>query len=293
MAPLPALVVGVDGSGHADPAVLAAFHLAGALGLQVELVHAAEVPHPLWQHVDAERIAEARKATLARLSTLLTQAGIAPPALEKHLHVVPGPPARALLGRAKELSAALLALGRHVDQGLFQRADTVRAVVAHSDCPVWVQSGPWREVRRILVPIDLSAESLKALGIARDHAARLGASLEVLHVFVRPELGFVLGYPVPFPTSVVDSARETAEREFAAALAGYDWRGVPHGQRFTEGDPAHEILTLHREFDLVVMGTHGRTGLTSAILGSVAAAVLADTERPVLAIREAARAWSS
>ena len=284
-------IVGVDGEGHADPAIRAAFKIARRLGLEVELVHAAEVPHLFWQHLEEADVGAARKATLERLAASLDGEGLAESGLDQRLVVVPGPPARALLERARELDARLIVLGRHVGHGILDFGDTVRAVLARADCPVWVQAGEPAEPRRILVPIDLSEESLQALALARDWAQAFGASISVLHCFVRPELGFVLGYPIPFPTSVVDSARDTAEEEFKGALEGFDWRGVAHEESFVEADPGTEILERQAEADLIVMGTHGRTGLSGAILGSVAVSVLREARVPVLAIRSATRAW--
>jgi nucleotide-binding universal stress UspA family protein len=285
------VLVGVDGEGQAEAAVHAAVRLAGALQLRLELVHAAKVSDHLWHHVGEDELAVARTRTLARLRERLDEAGLAGEDLSDHLSVLPGPPAKALLERAKQLGAGLIVLGPHVKHGLLDLDNTVRAVLAHANCPVWVQPSELREIRRILCAHDMSEESRGALELARILARTFRAKLCVLHCFVRPELGFVLGYPIPFPTSVVDNARETAQAEFEASLAAMDWSGLEHESVFVEAEPASEVLERHREFDLVVMGTHGRTGLSGAILGSVANSVLRAAERPVLAVRSKGRAW--
>jgi nucleotide-binding universal stress UspA family protein len=285
------IVVGIDGEGHADHAVRAAFELGRKLDAEIELVHAAELPRHLWSQVGEAELAAAREAALPRLAAHLIEAGFPEPGLAERLSVVQGPPAHALLARAKERRASMLVLGRHEKHGLFDFGDTVRAVLASAECPVWVQAGPYREIRRILVPLDLSEESLQALRQARDLARVFGAEITALHCFVRPELGFVLGYPIPFPTTIVDSSRDTAQSEFAKTMEAFDWQGVAHKQSFVEADPALEIGEDQASSDLIVMGTHGRTGLSGAILGSVAASVLRDATVPVLAIRLASRAW--
>jgi nucleotide-binding universal stress UspA family protein len=76
---------------------------------------------------------------------------------------------------------------------------------------------------------------------------------------------------------------------FEDALKAFDWKGVEHDAAFVEGMPVDEIVSRSRNADLVIMGTHGRTGLASALLGSVAYAVLERTTRPVVVVRNPAR----
>jgi nucleotide-binding universal stress UspA family protein len=270
---------------------VAAFRIGHELGRPVQLLHAAEVPHPLWQHVDELGISRARDETLARLGRLLDGESLRPADLDQALTVVPGPAAKAILEQAGKVGASLIVLGRHERHGLLHFGDTVRAVLARAECPVLTQAGPPRQIRRILVALDLSEESSKALELARDWGLALRAEVTALHCFLRPELGFVLGYPVPFPSAVVDQARETDEAEFRRHLEPFEWKGVAHRQVFVEADPATEILERQEATDLIVMGTHGRTGLSGAILGSVAASVLREAQRPVLALRAGEREW--
>jgi nucleotide-binding universal stress UspA family protein len=279
------IVVGVDGEGHSDPAVHAAFELAQRLGAKVELVHAASVPHRFWSHVDEQALAGARAATLARLGKHLARAGFQVADLDRRLSVLPGPPARALLERAQQVKASVLVLGPHHRHGLLDFEDTVRSVVARSTCPVWIQPLEPTPIRRVLVPVDFSDESRAALALGRDLALAFGAALSTLHCFVRPELGFVLGYPVPFPPSVIDSAKETAQSEYEALLGAFDWKGVTHEAHFVEAEPAAEILERQTSHELIVMGTHGKTGLSAAVMGSVAQSVMRDAKRPVVATR--------
>ena len=68
-------------------------------------------------------------------------------------------------------------------------------------------------------------------------------------------------------------------------MAAFDWSGVPRDAQFLDAEPVETILELARDHDLVVMGTHGRSALSSVVLGSVAYSVLKRSERPVWAIR--------
>jgi nucleotide-binding universal stress UspA family protein len=78
-------------------------------------------------------------------------------------------------------------------------------------------------------------------------------------------------------------------RDFVAALGP---RSVPMIERLVQGEPQERIVTLARDegFDLIVMGTIGRTGRPLSLVGSVADSVVRTSPRPVLTVREAAAA---
>ncbi len=279
------IVVGVDALDHSDDAVVAAFALAPRLGAAVELLHATEVDNDLWLQVDPVGVQRAKDAAARRLEGALARAGLVGLDVSRSLRVVPGEPAHALLQRSRDRSAALLVLGAHKRTAPIDFGDVVRAVIARATCPVLVQVGAPRPIRRILCAIDLGPGALSVLSVARDWAVALGAELTTLHAFVRPQLGFLLGYPVPFPAAMVETARETEEREFRRMLEPFDWRGSLHRESFYEADPAADVLDEQDAYDLVVLGTHGRRGLESVLVGSVASAVLRGARRPVLVVR--------
>jgi nucleotide-binding universal stress UspA family protein len=275
------LLVGVDANGHSDHAVVMAFTLARALDSRVELLHAGDIAPELWSHLDQVGIAAARDATLARLAKSVERSGGSKP---DALEIVPGTPSFALVEHAERTSARAIFLGRHERHGGLDFGNTVRAVLSKSPCPVWVQNGAPRAIRHLLCAIELTSSNDALLALAREYARALGAEVTTLHVFVRPELGFVLGYPVSFPTSVVETARDTEQREFKRLLEPVDWQGVVHRRKFVDGDPATEILEAAKEADLIVMGTHGRSMLSRALVGSVAANVLRGAKVPVLVL---------
>lgn len=281
------LVVGVDAHDHSDDAIVAAFQLAPKLGVEVELVHATEVDNDVWLQIDPVGVQRAKDAAARRLEETLRGAGLVGLDVSRSLKIVPGGAAHALLESARNLDAAGIVIGAHRRTAPIDFGDTVRAVIARSTCPVLVQVGAPLAIRRILCAIDLGPSALAVLTLARDWARALGAELVTMHAFVRPELGFLLGYPVPFPPSMVESARESEEREFRRMLEPFDWRGVLHRELFYEADPARDVLSEQRNYELIVMGTHGRRGLASVLVGSVASAVLRGAERPVLVLRTA------
>jgi len=291
------IVCGIDDQGFSDEAVVAAYARARERDLRVHLVHASGLGG-LIDRLTGEDLDRARAQTVERLEGRLAEAGIEAPEVDARLELVDGPPARVLVETATREDADAIALGRH--HGLAAVGDTVRAVLAHAPCPVLVQpaSRPGaRPIRRILAAVDLSPESAHVLTAARDEARAAGAggdavSVAVLHCFVRPDLGYVFGYSVPLPSGIVEKARDTAHQAFFEEVRAFDWQGLQPTLDFVEAEPATEILARQEDADLVVVGSHGRTGLSLSVLGAVAGRVLHACEAPVLAVRAPDRSWA-
>ncbi len=293
------LLAGVDAEGLGDHALDAALALEKALGARLVLVHAVGTAALDWEIVEDPRetakntgiLEQATRVMLAHVRNRLRARGEDGRRAEELLRVVLGPPARVLLDEARELDADVVLLGRHKRRGWVDFGSTVRAVIARAPKAVWLQSTPVLPIRAILCPVDLSEESLRALGHACGLAQLWGARLDVLHVFQssRYLLSTWPEYPDFGAPFALEELRSAERAEFARALDGFDWHGVRHELRFLEGEPQECILDLAHAHDLVVLGTHGRTGLASALLGNVAYSVLRRCEKPVLAIRHAER----
>lgn len=144
-------------------------------------------------------------------------------------------------------------------------------------------------IRSILVPTDLSAESRRAVDFAVLLADKFEATLELLHVweplrYLPPDA--MLAVPGWSPLSVEDFARQEARRELEELARSLRKEGRLLRTRLEVGAAAPTILDVAGEaFDLVVMGTHGRTGLSRLVLGSVAQKVVAGAPCPVLTVR--------
>jgi len=147
-------------------------------------------------------------------------------------------------------------------------------------------------IQRILVPVDFSDCARAALDYARFVADRFGATIDVLHV-VEPPAAVVpamatLEGGVSLPISPVDRTHAARELEqwITDARRGTETRVRP---RLDSGDAHSTILRLAAEepFDLIIMGTHGRTGLGHLLLGSVAEKVVRRAPCPVLTVRAA------
>lgn len=126
-------------------------------------------------------------------------------------------------------------------------------------------------IRTILVPIDFSSYSLAALERARDLARQSGARLHLLHCYEIPTPGFEQ-YRLALPETVWERIREGAERRLAELAEKAAAPGLTVTSELCADPPGQSIAAVAQRIgaDLVVMGTHGNTGLKHLLLGSVA-----------------------
>lgn len=144
-------------------------------------------------------------------------------------------------------------------------------------------------IQRVLVPVDYSDHSRRALEYAAQLANRFGASLEVLHVWDRPSYvpdNLTVG-PPGTAKSLAELVRDTAQAEMTSFLAGVNLRApVALEHHLVGGEPAHAILDWLRSHpaQLLVVGTHGRTGVKHLLMGSVAEKLVRLSPVPVLTV---------
>jgi nucleotide-binding universal stress UspA family protein len=144
--------------------------------------------------------------------------------------------------------------------------------------------------QRILVPLDGSDLAAKALSVAESIARRLSARLDLVVVVPPLVLPFVGGEPyIPGEVYVrLDSERtESAQKYLQTVAQAARDHGVPIRIWLEHGDPASRLLDVASELHsaLIVMTTHGRTGLARFALGSVADRVVRAGAAPVLLLR--------
>ena len=142
------------------------------------------------------------------------------------------------------------------------------------------------ELRTILCPTDFSECSDAALRLALELAKRLGARVQLLHVFQVPiYVGWEDGpAALAATTQFLDEARKHAGDELARLQQQHAASGVTIETKQVDGLPQQKIVELGEDADLIVMGTHGRTGLAHVMLGSVAERVVRTATRPVLTV---------
>jgi universal stress protein A len=145
-------------------------------------------------------------------------------------------------------------------------------------------------IRKILVPVDFSPSSKLALEYALMFADKYSATIRLFHAweipaYVRPDLTVWSGQ---LSSTLCDSVKLGAEKamgEFVRDANVADRKDVT--TEIVEGTPYATILSALEggTYDLVVMGTHGRTGLSHLMLGSVAEKVVRHSRQPVLTVR--------
>jgi nucleotide-binding universal stress UspA family protein len=140
---------------------------------------------------------------------------------------------------------------------------------------------------RIVVPTDFSGCSEEAWALAQRIAQALGSEIVLLHVFVEPPI--YGDPPVPLDTrwQVVEDMRKWVEQELRKWAGAARERGVSARTFVRTGSPYQEIVdhVTDERADLVVMGTHGRGGMSRMLLGSVADRVIRLAPCPVLTVR--------
>ena len=141
-------------------------------------------------------------------------------------------------------------------------------------------------LKRILVPTDFSDPSQEALATAMAFARTFDARLDLVHVAV--EMAYPLPPPVDVATLPVDFTRvvERAEEGLAAEAERVRGAGISCESAMLVGRPDTEIVERARttRADLIIMGTHGRSGLAHALLGSNAERVVQHSPCPVLIV---------
>jgi nucleotide-binding universal stress UspA family protein len=201
---------------------------------------------------------------------------------------------------AKQQDIDLIVMGTHGHRGVAHAllGSVAERVVRVAPCPVITVREPkgahdagWTPPARILVPTDFSPPSDRALEHARVLARRSGASIHLLHVLEDLVDTASFGTEVFVPDAPeIHAARLQAARERLTARANAAAGDPPVTTEVVVGAGARTIVRYAAEqpFDLIVMGTHGRTGLAHLIMGSVAEAVVRTANCPVFSTHDAA-----
>jgi nucleotide-binding universal stress UspA family protein len=144
-------------------------------------------------------------------------------------------------------------------------------------------------VKRILFPTDFSTHADFAWPFALTFAQRFSADLHLLHV-VTPPPRLTETYVAHFdPEKVVEALCQEAQRALDPLLQTAAARGLTARREIRVGVDFREIVEYARtqDIDLIVMATHGRTGLAHALVGSVAERVVRKSSCPVLTVKPA------
>ncbi len=214
-------------------------------------------------------------------------------------HLATGIPSEEVLAVARTQGVELIVVGTRGKTGLehILLGSTAERIIRRAPCPVLAvpmekqntdgsssTEKPSTALKRMLVPVDFSDCSLDALEYGALVAQRSNASLKLLHVLEPVSYG--LDFTLPSIAQRESSKTAIAKRlsNLASTLAAV---GLASDFLIAGGLPADSILDTARaqSVDVIVMGTHGRRGLSHALFGSVAESVLRRSSCPVLTVR--------
>lgn len=287
------ILVPVDFSKHADAAISAAIEIASRYDARITLVNVFEPialvfpddPGFYTGAATADLMEDLRKALEKKRTAALEQGA-------KHVDFeqLRGNPPAVIKQYADDGSYDLIVMGTLGRSGLahFLLGSVAERVVRTASCPVLTVHERNKPFSKILVPTDFSTGARAALDAAIELAARWQASISLVNVFHPSAHTFPTGSGIydslPMEHVLKDQLEALVEQQQRAVTAGA--KAVDILQR--TGNPAMEIhkLALDGGFDLIAMGTHGRSGMSRMFLGSVAERVVRTAPCPVLTLRE-------
>lgn len=283
------IVVGTSLEMASDAVVRIAYEIASRSGADLHIFHAHALPIAYFAApsglttVSADLLDSEREVRRQLLDQQLERLGLQDVDLGEPI-IEAGSAHRMLLETARSVDADLVVVGSAESEGLPLLGSTADRVLRGATCPVWVVDGePRMPPRKVLAPVDLSPlseESLRRGLMLLDEMDDPAPQVESLFVVTRDELE---GSSQFTPDQIRRLAHEELE-SFLQRVDKDDSRGINPEVR--EGDIRAEILRDVEEhpIDLVIVGTHGRSGFERFLLGSVAADIAARARVSVLVI---------
>jgi universal stress protein E len=289
------ICVGTDFSPEAEHALSAASGLARVAGARLDVVHVIHRP-PLYERVllkEQPLVADLEQQAVAHLQQLTSTPAYAGLAITCHARV--GTPFDELLKFTREQSNDLLVVGARKRSHLADLllGSTAERVLRKAAMPVLIAKTPLAATPScILAPTDFSNASRPALDEALALARRWQARLVLLHVIEPIVQAYAWATDLAGGEIFVIEPEEL-QPEWDALLASLDRQGVTVETQTIKGDVATTVAAAAKALsaDLVILATHGRTGLAHALLGSVAEGVARAVETSVLSVRTGAETF--
>jgi len=288
------ILVPVDFSVPSRQALRAAVALAQRFGSRLAVAHVTRRNRPD-SRIVAEQLGmdfDTRRAGRAKLVEFLERE--LPADLQPTRIVTDGVPFDKITKAAATWDADLIVIATQGYTGLKHvlLGSTAERVVRHAPCPVLVVRGREKrgvkkafspdQLRSILVPVDFSAPSLAALPHALALAQQYDAQLTLLHVIepLHPDMLIDL-------TETHHAVRAAAHQRLTKLWEATKKAWARTGRELRPGHPVDTVIALAKRTnaDLVVLGTHGRTGWKRGLMGSVAERVVQLAPCPVLVVR--------
>ena len=279
-----AIVVGVDGSEQAMRAVRWAAAEAASRNLPLRLVNGIE---PIGYYGGGMPISQQTVDQLEEYaqSWLAEAAGAVGPDVVTTTKRVQAPPIPALLEEASSADMIVLgASGRGGFTGMLAGATAV-AVSSHAPCPVVVVRGRGDGGGPVVVGVDGSPTSERALAAAFDEAAWRNVPLVAVHAW--SDADYVTALPLEYALTEQEPPEDEQGRVLAESLAGWGERypDVRVERVVVRDRPRHQLLDRAAKAQLVVVGSRGRGGFRGMLLGSTSQALIHHADCPVMVVR--------
>lgn len=295
----PRILLATDGSRWAKKAEAYACALAASWGATLTVMNVLEFPPGLNPEYPVNRVYLGELMKQATKGLAEVQARAAYRGIPVHTRIATGIPSEEVLAAAEAEDTDLIVVGTRGKTGLEHvvLGSTAERIIRTAPCPVLAvrpegsavegqEAGECQAVAldRILVPVDFSDCSLDALEYAAVVGQRAQASVRLLHVL--DPVSYGLDFTLPH-TAKREQAHEAAAARLKDLVSALTAAGLTADFELRGGLPSDSILEAVRSYpaDLVVMGTHGRRGLSHAFCGSVAESVLRRGQSPVLTVR--------
>ena len=279
-----------DFSDCAEHAFSQAAHLVQALGAEFHVLHVLErrratadideaMPEQIMVHMN-QHLQQARAALAVDVDFVEAQ-------------VTAASAAHGILTYAEGQRIDLIVMGTHGRRGTRRLllGSVAEEVARAAPCPVCTIGLKTKHrgvprLHRFLVPVDFSDVSAQALRLTGNLAARFGGRIHVLHILEETRIPGV--YELEAAHVHAPEAKERARQRLVTWIEEVGVSGVPYSVHARFGYPARDIVDYakNHHLDLIVMATHGRTGVRRMLLGSVAEKVIRTAASPVLCTRQ-------
>jgi nucleotide-binding universal stress UspA family protein len=291
------ILVPLDGSELAESALPYAEDLAARLGSNIVLIYACEPSDEKHHRMHELYLQKMVEATRRGLKKHLAEDAKEGPQVTSAL--VTGDPGEQIVDYADKENAGIIVMATHGRSGIrrWVLGSTAAKVARATKKPlVLIRAGVARSRARtevllgkLLLPLDGSKQSELAVPHVEELAAQLKAEVVLLHV-VAPTY-FAYSIPgetieMPFTAEDMERFRAKSEHYLESVAEALRKRGIATSTEVAIGTAADEIIRLSDEMpvDLVVMSTHGRSGISRWAFGSVADKVIHAANAPVLLI---------
>lgn len=302
---LSGVTVPLDGSPLAESALPYALACADAMGTSVILVHTVPLTKLSLDYQlrydateEATLLAQAGKALEARAQTLRSGSR------RVETYVVAGDAAEEIVRFAERSAGRCIVMATHGWGGALHWAfgSIARKILTSATVPTLVvrpSAVPERPdepatIRSILVPLDGSELARGVIPLVKELATPLGAAVTLARIVPIPTAMYLASpytpmIAQPYLDDVITAEREAARADLGPVADDLRKAGIATTSVVQSGSPANQLLDLLDKgtFDLVVMSSHGRTGVKRWVLGSVAERLIESSHTPVLLLRSA------